>query len=113
MKIGESGFKMPFTPIHIIAATPLKILFPKHFSLIWFSIVNILIDVEVLYYLILLEWPIHRFFHSLWGVSIIGFSCFILSIILKQKKIPSFLSCFFGAYSHHFLDYWYHNGLDY
>ena len=59
------------TPIHIIAAVPVKIFFPKHFSLLWFTIVNILIDVEVLYYLIMSEWPIHRFFHSFVGVSII------------------------------------------
>ena len=35
------------TPIHIIAAVPVKIIFPKHFSLLWFTIVNILIDVDM------------------------------------------------------------------
>ena len=97
------------TPLHIVAAIPLKIAAPKQFSLFWFSVTNILIDVEVLYYMILLEWPIHRFFHSLIGVSIIGISCFILSIILKQKKLPSFFGCFIGVYSHYVIDGFYHN----
>ena len=81
------------TPIHIIAAVPVKIIFPKHFSLLWFTIVNILIDVEVLYYLIMNEWPIHRFFHSFVGVSIIGFTCFILSLLTKYNKTACFYGC--------------------
>ena len=38
------------TPFHIIAATPIKFIFPKQFSLLWFSIVNIIID-KVYYFL--------------------------------------------------------------
>ena len=79
------------TPLHIVAALPVKFWYPKQFSLMWFSITNVLIDIEVLYYMSLLEWPIHRFFHSLVGVTIIGVVCFILSMFLKHKKLPSFL----------------------
>ena len=43
------------TPFHIVAATPIKLLFPKHFSLLWFSIVNILIDIEVVYYFLTID----------------------------------------------------------
>ena len=78
------------TPFHIVAATPIKIFFPKHFSLLWFSIVNILIDLEVIYYFLATGYPSHKFFHSIIGVSIIGFSCFILSVLLKQKKTTEF-----------------------
>ena len=97
------------TPFHIAAATPIKFLFPKQFSLLWFSIVNILIDIEVVYYFITTDIPSHKFFHSILGVSIIGFGCFILSILLKQKKLPSFLGCIIGAYSHHAIDYIWHD----
>ena len=97
------------TPLHILAAVPVKIIVPKHFSLLWFSITNILIDLEVIYYILLSEWPIHRFFHSLLGVSIIGFSCFILTLFLKEKKIPSFFGCIVGVYSHYIIDGFYHN----
>jgi len=97
------------TPIHIIAAVPVKIIFPKHFSLLWFTIVNVLIDVEVLYYLIMSEWPIHRFFHSFVGVSIIGFTCFILSLLTKYNKTACFYGCIVGAYSHYIIDGFSHN----
>jgi hypothetical protein len=96
------------TPLHIVAALPVKFWYPKQFSLIWFSITNVLIDIEVLYYMALLEWPIHRFFHSLVGVTIIGIVCFSLSLILKHKKLPSFLGCFIGVYSHYIIDGFYH-----
>ena len=100
------------TPLHIAAATPIKIFFPKHFSLLWFSIVNILIDLEVVYYFLATGYPSHKFFHSIMGVSIIGFCCFAFSVLLKQKKLPSFLGCIIGAYSHHAIDYfWYDWGL--
>ena len=96
------------TPFHIAAATPIKLLFPKQFSLLWFSIVNIIIDIEVIFYFLTTGLPSHKFFHSILGVSIIGFSCFVISVLLKQKKLPSFLGCIIGAYSHHAIDYfWY------
>ena len=97
------------TPIHIIAAVPVKIIFPKYFSLWWFSIVNVLIDVEVLYYLIKSDWPIHRFFHSLIGVSVIGFGCLILSLLMTRNKIAAFYGCIIGAYSHYVIDGFSHN----
>ena len=100
------------TPFHIAAATPIKILFPKQFSLIWFSIVNILIDIEVVYYFLTTGYPSHKFFHTILGVSIIGFGCFFISVLFKQKKLPSFLGCIIGAYSHHAIDYfWYDWGI--
>ena len=100
---------MPITPIHIIAAVPLKVVAPKYFSLLWFSIVNILIDIEVIFYYFATGLPRHKFFHSIIGVSVIGVGCFIISILLKHKKISSFFGCIVGAYSHHIMDYFYHN----
>ena len=84
------------TPFHIVAATPIKIFFPKHFSLLWFSIVNILIDLEVIYYFLATGYPSHKFFHSIMGVSVIGFSCFILSVLLNQKNYQVFLDVLLG-----------------
>ena len=97
------------TPIHIMAAVPVKIIFPRYFSLVWFSIVNILIDVEVLYYLIMSEWPIHRFFHSLVGVSLVGFGCLIIGLFMTQNKVACFFGCIVGAYSHYIIDGFSHN----
>ena len=97
------------TPIHILAAVPIKIIFPKHFSLLWFTIVNVLIDIEVLYYIIANEWPIHRFFHSLIGVSIMGFSVFALSLIIDHRKTACLYGCIIGAYSHYIIDGFSHN----
>ena len=57
------------TPFHIAAAIPIKLLFPKQFSLLWFSIVNVLIDIEVVYYFLTTGYPSHKFFHSILGVS--------------------------------------------
>ena len=78
------------TPFHIIAATPIKFIFPKQFSLLWFSIVNIIIDIEVVFYFLTTGLPSHKFFHSILGVSIIGFGCFVVSVLLKQKKVTEF-----------------------
>ena len=98
------------TPFHIAEErTPIKLLFPKQFSLLWFSIVNVLIDIEVVYYFLTTGYPSHKFFHSILGVSIIGFGCFFLSVLFKQKKLPSFLGCIIGAYSHHAIDYFWYN----
>ena len=97
------------TPIHIIAAIPIKIIFPRQFSLFWFTVVNILIDIEVLYYLLTNQWPIHRFFHSLIGVSVIGFVCLILSLLTFRNKVSAFYGCVIGVYSHYIIDGLYHN----
>ena len=78
------------TPFHIIAATPIKLIFPRQFSLLWFSIVNIIIDIEVIYYFLTTGLPSHKFFHGILGVSIIGFSCFAVSVLLKQKSYQVF-----------------------
>ena len=63
-------------------------------------------------YFLATGYPSHKFFHSIMGVSVIGFSCFVFSVLLNQKKLPSFLGCIIGAYSHHAIDYfWYDWGL--
>lgn len=44
---------------------------PKRVSLIAFCATNVFIDVEVLYYLLTHQYPLHRFFHTFIGVSIV------------------------------------------
>jgi hypothetical protein len=95
---------MPLTPFHIIAAAPIKKFFPNYFSWIWFSIVNILIDLEVIYYFLATGVPSHQFYHSLMGVTIIGIVCFIVGVLFNCKKIPLFVGCLLGSMSHYLLD---------
>mgnify|MGYP001207067762 CR=1 FL=1 len=66
---------MPITPFHIIAVAPIKSFFPKYFSWSVFALTNIIIDTEVLYYLLTTNIPSHKFFHTIIGASIIAIIC--------------------------------------
>ena len=63
---------MPFTTYHLIAGTAAKSITPKYFCFSTFALTNILIDSEVLYYLLATGIPSHKFFHTLFGVTLIG-----------------------------------------
>jgi hypothetical protein len=43
---------MPITPFHVIAAAPIKAIFPRHFSWSIFTLTNIFIDIEPITYFI-------------------------------------------------------------
>ena len=66
---------MPFTPYHIVAGTSVKSVFPKYFSFSTFTLTNVLIDCEALYYYFTTGFLSHKFFHTIFGVSIVAIIC--------------------------------------
>jgi membrane-bound metal-dependent hydrolase YbcI (DUF457 family) len=66
---------MPITPFHIIAAAPIKAIIPRHFSWSIFTLTNIFIDLEPITYFIFTGIPSHKFFHSIFGATLIGLIC--------------------------------------
>ena len=66
---------MPFTPYHIVAGTSVKSVFPKYFSFSTFTLTNVLIDCEALYYYFTTGVLSHKFFHTIFGVSIVAIIC--------------------------------------
>ena len=119
---------MPFTPFHLMAGTSVKSLFPKYFSFSIFTLTNIIIDSEVLYYMYTTGIPSHKFFHTFLGVSLIAIFVALFcrsfceiglklwNIILYTKKfslfkvevkittISAWCGAFVGAYSQLLLD---------
>ena len=127
---------MPITPFHIIAGFAVKSIFNKHFSWSIFALTNIIIDVEVIYYIFTIGEASHKFFHTLIGSSIIALCCAIIGIPICERVlkfwnnnlqnekslaklkwlstesdisvVSSFIGAFVGAYSHILLDSFMH-----
>jgi hypothetical protein len=119
---------MPFTPFHFGPGALVKAAAPKYFSFTVFVFSQVLIDLESLYFLLGDEWPVHRFFHSYAGASLIALASFLIGrpvcgvalAILRRSlrltksgfwtataliSIPAALSgAVIGAYSHVALD---------
>ena len=123
---------MPLTPFHIIAGASVKSVFPKYFSWSVFTLTNIIIDTEVLYYLFTTGEFSHKFFHTILGVSFIAILCASLgkpicelglriwnnnlqnekslerlkwlNTDVKINIFPSLIGAFTGAYTHLILD---------
>jgi len=123
---------MPITPFHIIAGVAVKSVFNKHFSWSIFALTNIIIDVEVIYYILTIGEASHKFFHTLIGSTIVALSCAIIGIPICERLlkfwnknlqnvksleklkwlstdtnisvVSSFTGAFVGAYSHIILD---------
>ena len=124
------------TPFHIIAGFAVKSMFNIHFSWSIFALTNIIIDVEVIYYIFTIGEASHKFFHTLIGSSIIALSCAIIGIPICERAlkfwnnnlqnekslaklkwlstesdisvVSSFTGAFIGAYSHILLDSFMH-----
>ena len=127
---------MPITPFHIIAGFAVKSVFNKNFSWSIFALTNIIIDTEVIYYILTIGEASHKFFHTLIGSSIVALSCAIIGIPICERLlkfwnknlqneksleklrwlstetnisvVSSFIGAFVGAYSHILLDSFMH-----
>ena len=119
---------MPFTPFHLMAGTSVKSFFPQYFSFSIFTLTNVIIDSEVLFYIYTTGIPAHKFFHTFLGASLIAIfvalfcrslckiSLKFWNIILYTKKFSLFkveakitrlsawCGAFVGAYSQLLLD---------
>ena len=62
---------MPVTPFHFGLGAALHSLAPKHVSFLAFCGANVLVDFEPLYYMVTRQYPVHRFFHTYLGVSLV------------------------------------------
>ncbi len=101
---------MPFTPFHFGPAALLKAVFPKHFSLIAFIFVQVIIDLETLYHLLKHEEPLHQFLHTYAGCNLAVIAAVLIyrplhNFFLEELTwSATFISAIIGAYSHVFLD---------
>jgi len=111
---------MPFTFYHLGPASGLGLIFFKIFDFPVLIISTIILDFEPLYVIIFnLHYPYHRFFHTLFGGSIVAIILALILYFLKDEiqKIMNFFklnqessfkkilwTSFFGIYSHIFLD---------
>ena len=63
---------MPFTPIHLLAITPVKAMAQRRFSWAVFALVNVLIDLEPISFLLITLSPDHHFFHTIIGATLLA-----------------------------------------
>jgi len=111
---------MPITPFHFGPGALIHAIAPKHISFLAFCSANVLIDVEPLYYMLTAQPPLHRFFHTYIGATIIALiaACSFLGALRiapklrlpdllgwqSLKTLPIWLGAATGSYSHIVLD---------
>lgn len=112
-----------------------KAAMPRHFSIIVFGMTQIAIDIEVLWYLMRGEFPLHRFWHTYLGATIIAIwfgligkpasqwikriwnslapkgKAIDLSVAVPTTWTASLTGAFIGSYSHILLDSLYHTDI--
>lgn len=107
---------MPITPFHFGLGAALHGAAPKTVSFISFCVANVLIDIESLYNLLHQRHPVHAFFHTYVGASIVAVATLCLFIAMRwfasRFWLPNLLSwqslggkqvaigAALGAYSH-------------
>lgn len=62
---------MPITPFHFGPGAAIHAIAPKRISFIAFCTANVLVDIEPLYYMRTGQFPLHRFFHTCIGATLI------------------------------------------
>ena len=126
--VWATSHSMPFTPFHFGPAAALKAVAPARFSFTLFCYSQVVTDLESGFYLFRGEYPVHRFFHTYLGATIVGFVCALtgrpicqLALRVCRAAFPAsfarlfgrsatiswtvaFVSAFLGTYSHVFLD---------
>lgn len=63
---------MPFTPLHLGPGLAIKGLIPRYFSLSIFAVANAAMDIEPLYRMWRVEFPLHGVSHTLLGALVIA-----------------------------------------
>src|SRR5688572_20936203 len=93
---------MPITPFHFGPGALLHAAAPKHVSFLSFCVSNVFIDFESLYNLVFQRYPVHAFFHTYIGATLV-----IATVVLLFLGLRSFASrfwlpiFFFGVNSVH------------
>jgi hypothetical protein len=107
---------MPITFFHFGPGTAIHAIAPKHVSFLTFCSANVLIDIEPLYYMVTRQYPLHRFFHTYIGATIIMIATVLIFFVgLKLSSqirlpnlfqwqslnpLPIWLGAVAGSYSH-------------
>jgi membrane-bound metal-dependent hydrolase YbcI (DUF457 family) len=111
---------MPLTPFHFGPGGALHVLAPKRVSFLAFCACNVFIDVEPLYYILTRQYPLHRFFHTYIGATLMaGFTVLFFMGAIKAANplrlssvfdwrdltvLPVVVGAALGAWSHVVLD---------
>ena len=115
---------MPITPFHFGPGFLTKAIFQKYFSFRVFVLTNVIIDLEPIYFVLTNQYPLHRFFHTYLGATVIAVACIVFGrpicyqltdiwntlfnnfrIVNKEISTPALIvAAFIGAYSHIILD---------
>src|SRR5262245_39933609 len=107
---------MPFTPFHFGPGAAAHALAPRPVSFLAFCASNVLIDIETLYYIFTGQFPVHRFFHTITGASLVAIATVALFVVARRAASqfswpnpfdwqdltlrPVVLGAFIGTYSH-------------
>jgi len=103
---------MPITPFHFGPGAAIHAAAPRYVSFLAFCAANILMDIEPLYYMLTQQYPLHRFFHTYIGASLVAGATVALFVvgrrIVGNQSWPSTRAVAWGAalgaYSHVLLD---------
>lgn len=75
---------MPVTPFHFGPGAAVHAAAPRYVSFIAFCGANVLIDIEPLTYMLSHEYPVHRFFHSYVGATVIWPATMLLFVMMLR-----------------------------
>lgn len=81
---------MPITPFHFGLGAALHSASPRNVSFIAFCVVNVFVDIEPLYYMLTGQFPLHRFFHTYVGVTLVALGT--VAIYAAMVKLSSALT---------------------
>jgi membrane-bound metal-dependent hydrolase YbcI (DUF457 family) len=101
---------MPITPFHFGPGAAIHSLAPRRISFAAFCAANVLTDVEPLYYMVTQQFPLHRFFHTYVGATVMGVLTLALLLLLRRwvqwQATPAAIAvgAFIGTWSHVVLD---------
>lgn len=102
---------MPITPFHFGPGAAIHSLAPRRISFAAFCAANVLTDVEPLYYMVTQQFPLHRFFHTYVGATVMGALTVALLLLLRRwitrwqtTLFALSAGAFIGTYSHVVLD---------
>ena len=80
---------MPFTPYHLGPALFLGLLFLSYIDFPTFLVANVIVDIEPFMVLALnLDYPLHGFFHSLLGGTLVAIPLAVLILKIRNKLTP-------------------------
>ena len=75
---------MPIRPFHFGPGAAIHAAAPRYVSFLAFCAVKVLMDIEPLYYILTRQYPLHRFFHTYVGASIVAIATAALFAVSRH-----------------------------